>query len=108
MKKVNFYVLIVLSVMMVTTVSCNKNNTGKINVTVENNFGYVENATVKLKNDDGSTIQTLQTDSKGIVKFKDVLQGTYYVRAVYNDDSDYSDSFQVIAGKTKDVKLFID
>ena len=109
MKKVKFLGLILISVMIMTIVSCSK-DTGKIAVTVEDNNGVVVlNAEVRLRDDlSQSLLQTLKTDDKGEVKFQDVLQGTYYVCGDDGDYYDCSNVFQLVSGETKEIKLHLD
>lgn len=119
MKTAKFLTLSIIALVLISITSCKKeegnngNETGTIvvNTTVQG-YGAIAGVSVSIEDENNNDIDQKITNSNGQVTFKDLLSGTYIVRAWYlpnqNEEHIGHKTVQLASGKTKTIILELD
>ena len=119
MKTAKFLTLSIITLVVIFMTSCkkekenNRKETGTIIVnTTVLGYGAIAGVNVSIEDDNGNDIDQKITNSNGQVTFKDLLSGTYTVRAWYvpnqNEEHIGHKTVQLASRKTKTIILELD
>ncbi len=121
MKKIKYFILLIIAILTITLTSCEKDDEGDtsttatliVNTTVDG-YGAIAGVNVQLTESvSDEDIQEKVTDSNGKVTFTNILPGTYevygdYIPSIDEEYIGHTSSFQLIEGQTKTIGLALD